>query len=120
MKATSIAPANLPFVKYMGRKDEVLRLPENASLSMNLSNLLTTTTVEFSDELEHDDILLNGEREEGEGSRGIRHLDRIRQMARINLKARVVSKTVFQREPDFRHRLPDLRHSRWLARLRRG
>ncbi|OGJ62231.1 diphosphomevalonate decarboxylase [Candidatus Peribacteria bacterium RIFCSPLOWO2_01_FULL_51_18] len=95
MKATSIAPANLPFVKYMGRKDEVLRLPENASLSMNLSNLLTTTTVEFSDELEHDDILLNGEREEGEGSRGIRHLDRIRQMARINLKARVVSKNSF-------------------------
>jgi len=95
MKATSIASANIPFVKYMGRKDEVLRLPENASISMNLSKLLTTTTVEFSDAYERDDILLNGEHEEGEGSRVIRHLDRIRKMAKITLKARVVSENSF-------------------------
>lgn len=95
MKATSIAPANIPFVKYMGRKDETLRLPENASISMNLSKLLTTTTVEFSDAYDCDDILLNGEHEEGEGSRVIRHLDRIRTMANISLKARVVSENGF-------------------------
>ena len=48
MKATAIAPTNIAFIKYMGRKDEMLRLPENANISMCLDHLLTTTTVEFS------------------------------------------------------------------------
>ena len=47
MKKTAVAPTNIAFIKYWGRKDEVLRLPTNGSISMNLSGLSTFTTVEF-------------------------------------------------------------------------
>ncbi len=103
MKATAIAPTNIAFTKYWGKKDEVLRLPENGSISMTLSNLLTTTTVEFSDKYRKDEITINGGGlEEGEAQRVIKHLDRVRKMAGINSKAnpdfsgaKVVSKNNF-------------------------
>ena len=41
----------------------VLRLPVNGSISMNLSNLLTTTTVEFDPKLKKDLVIINGKRE---------------------------------------------------------
>ena len=59
MKATATAPSNIAFIKYWGKKDEDLRLPENGSISMNLSNLLTTTTVEFDPNYEEDEIFIN-------------------------------------------------------------
>lgn len=95
MKATAVAPSNIAFIKYWGRKDEVLRLPENGSLSMNLSGLQTTTTVEFSPEYKNDLIEINGIKESKEGNRAIRHLDRVRELAHIPLFAKVVSKNNF-------------------------
>jgi diphosphomevalonate decarboxylase len=100
MKATVIAPSNIAFIKYWGRKDEVLRLPENGSISMNLSNLTTTTTVEFqmSSHLpggNSDEIIINGKKEENEGNRAIKHLNRIRDLAKIDYKAKVVTKNNF-------------------------
>ncbi len=95
MKSTAIAPSNIAFIKYWGRKDEKLRLPENGSISMNLSNLLTTTTVEFNPDFKEDQIIINGKKEENERSRAIKHLDRIRKIAAINYKAKVVTKNNF-------------------------
>lgn len=129
MKATAVAPSNIAFIKYWGRKDEVLRIPENGSISMNLSNLLTTTTVEFSQDLKHDVISIirhSGERKrlqnlsssrlrqvrdsglvhysslarmtgfgQYEIQRVIEHLDRVRALANINYKAKVVAKNNF-------------------------
>ncbi len=86
-KATAIAPSNVALVKYMGRKDEVLRLPENGSISMNLSDLLTTTTVEFDPWLKADIVEIDGEVEEGEHSHAVKHLDRIRQLAGTKMHA---------------------------------
>lgn len=94
-KATAQAPSNIAFVKYMGRKDDVLRLPENASISMNLSGLHTKTTVHFSGEYSKDSFLLDGESEAGEDARVIKHLDRIRALAKIDLRAKVVSENSF-------------------------
>ncbi|MDP2638021.1 MAG: diphosphomevalonate decarboxylase [Candidatus Levybacteria bacterium] len=85
MKATAIAPSNIAFIKYWGRKDEILRLPENASISMNLSNLLTTTTVEFNKDFKEDEIIINNQKEAQEGNRAIKHLDRIRKIARLQM-----------------------------------
>ena len=95
MKATAIAPANIAFIKYWGRKDEELRLPTNGSISMNLSNLLTTTTVEFSSRYKKDEILINNKIDEKENKRVENFLDKVRQMAKSNLRAKVVSENNF-------------------------
>jgi len=95
MKVTAVAPSNIAFIKYWGKKDEVLRLPENGSISMNLSSLQTTTTVEFSPQFTEDYIEINGIREPNEGSRAIKHLDRVRSLAKISDHAKVVTKNNF-------------------------
>lgn len=91
MRATSVAPSNIAFIKYWGKKDEILRLPENGSISMNLSSLLTTTTVEFSPLYKKDSITINGEKEANEGNRAIKHLDRVRKLAHLSQNAKVVT-----------------------------
>ena len=91
MKNTAVAPSNIAFIKYWGRKNEELRLPENASISMNLSNLLTTTTVEFSSNFTKDDITINNAKNEAQEKRVIEHLNRVRKMANIQTFAKVVS-----------------------------
>lgn len=98
MKATATAPSNIAFIKYWGRKDEKLRLPENASISMNLSNLSTITTVEFNKNFKKDSIEINGLKGENEGGRIIKHLDRIRKIGQnpsASLRARVVTENNF-------------------------
>ncbi|HEY6100002.1 MAG TPA: diphosphomevalonate decarboxylase, partial [Anaeromyxobacter sp.] len=49
MKATAAAHANIALVKYWGKRDDALLLPEAGSLSIALDKLLTTTTVELGD-----------------------------------------------------------------------
>jgi diphosphomevalonate decarboxylase len=90
-KATAIAPSNIAFTKYWGRKDEVLRLPINGSVAMTLSNMLTTTTVEFDENLKKDNITINNEKQEKEVAKVVKHLDRIRKLAGIKTFAKVVS-----------------------------
>ena len=95
MKATAIAPSNIAFTKYWGKKDEILRLPENGSISICLSNLLTTTTVEFSKDFKKDQIVIDGKAIDLEMKRVVEHLNRIRKLAKINLKAKVVTQNNF-------------------------
>ncbi len=95
-KATALAPSNLAFVKYWGRKDETLRLPTNASLSVALSGMTTKTTVEFSDILKKDEIVINETSlEDMPALKVTAHLDRVRKMSGISLPARVVSQNSF-------------------------
>ena len=91
MKATATAPSNIAFIKYWGKKDEVLKIPENGSISMNLSNLITTTTVEFDPKYKKDLITINNKSNKQEENRIIKHLNLIKKKANINLKAKVVS-----------------------------
>lgn len=91
MKASAIAPSNIAFIKYWGKKDEELKIPENGSISMNLSNLITTTTIEFDPKYKKDLITINNKSNEQEENRIIKHLNLIRKKANINLKAKVVS-----------------------------
>lgn len=58
-KATSFAPANIALVKYWGKRDSNLNLPVTDSLSIDLGNLGTTTTVEQSP-TGKDIVILNG------------------------------------------------------------
>lgn len=96
MKATARAPANIAFIKYWGRKDEKVRLPANDSIAMNLSNVTTTTTVEFLPHLKSDEIEMIGEKLNKEGkNRIVTHLERIRQLAEIRTFAKVKTKNNF-------------------------
>ncbi len=95
MKSTAIAPSNIAFIKYWGKKDEKLRLPENGSISMNLSNLLTTTTVEFSKDFKKDTLIYNGVPEDVRDNRAIDHVDRIRKLAKSQLRVKVVTENNF-------------------------
>lgn len=90
MKATAIAPANIAFIKYWGRKDAKLRLPYNASISMNLSACTTTTTVKFSDAFEKDMVT-----EGFDEKRIIAHIDRLRKLAGVQLRAKISTKNSF-------------------------
>ncbi|MBI4097504.1 MAG: diphosphomevalonate decarboxylase [Candidatus Levybacteria bacterium] len=95
MKVSAKAPSNIAFVKYWGRKDEELRLPENGSVSMCLSGLETTTTVEFDEKFNQDQIIINGVEESLQDNRAVKHLDRIRKVANIATKAKVVTENNF-------------------------
>ncbi len=94
-KATAKASSDIALIKYWGKKDEILRLPENSSISLILDGLDTTTTVEFQPELKKDFVTISGEIEEGEEGRVIKHLDRIRKLANISTYAKVVSDNNF-------------------------
>ncbi|MDH7476117.1 MAG: diphosphomevalonate decarboxylase [Microgenomates group bacterium] len=95
MKATAIAPANIAFIKYWGKKDERLRLPANGSISVNLSNLQTITTVDFSADYQEDIVIINHKKDKKEATRVVEHLNRIRHLAGIKNRAMVVSQNNF-------------------------
>jgi diphosphomevalonate decarboxylase len=96
MKATAVAPANIAFIKYWGKRDEKLRLPLNSSFSMNLTGSYTTTTVEFSSSYSKDEVsLLHGNFSEKEITRVIDGLKRIRLQAGIHEFARVITQNTF-------------------------
>ena len=95
-KATACANPNIALIKYWGNQDNDLRLPANGSISMNLAGLETVTTVEFSEELSEDQLILNGEPQTEEKARRVsRHLDRIRRLANVSLPSQVISKNNF-------------------------
>lgn len=97
-KATAIACSNVALVKYMGRKDDLLRLPANGSVSMNLSECRTVTTVEFVEGLASDTFAIADQLETGSGAAKLSaHLDRLRVLARTPLRARVESRNTFPR-----------------------
>lgn len=113
MKATAIANTNIALVKYWGKRNKDLILPYNGSISMTLDGLFTTTTVEFSDKYEKDIIIINdqelklAETSSHLAPRSVSpssakdekdilgHLERIRKMARLKEKAKVVSQSNF-------------------------
>lgn len=96
MKATAIAPSNIAFIKYWGKKDEELRLPLNASISMNLTGAYTTTTVEFSPLYKKDTVTLSdGVFSAEEKTRVVEFLDRVRERGGVRYCARIVTKNTF-------------------------
>lgn len=90
--ARARAHSNIAFIKYWGNRDHRLRLPANASLSMNLSELHTTTTVEWLPNIESDALAINGEAASQTAlDRVSVHLDVIRRRLGIRSFAKVNS-----------------------------
>jgi diphosphomevalonate decarboxylase len=94
--ATAQAAPNIAFIKYWGNRDNVLRLPANSSISMNLDGLYTRTTVSFQPSLPYDELVINGHETMGKGLDRISYLlDIIRGMANIDERAEVISENNF-------------------------
>jgi diphosphomevalonate decarboxylase len=94
--ATSQAHPNIAFIKYWGNRDNVLRLPMNGSISMNLDGLTTRTTVSFQHSLAMDELIINGHEVTGAGLNRVAYiLDIIRGLANITDRAEVMTENNF-------------------------
>ncbi len=94
--AQAIAHPNIAFIKYWGNRDEVLRLPFNGSISMNLAGLETRTSVEFTDLQKDDSLSINGiPGTAAEVQRVSSFLDLVRKMAGLDARAKVTSQSNF-------------------------
>lgn len=94
--ATALACPNIALIKYWGDIDSALRLPANGSISMTLGGLHTRTRVDFEDSLGSDELSLQGRPAPAHAqARVAAHLDRVRAMAGISSRARVVSESNF-------------------------
>jgi diphosphomevalonate decarboxylase len=90
--AAAIAHPNIAFIKYWGNKDDLLRLPLNGSILMNLGTLHTRTIVSFRDELRCDTLKINRKEISGEALIRVRNfLQIIRSMSTENCFASVES-----------------------------
>lgn len=94
MKATAIANANIALVKYWGKRNKELILPFNSNISMTCDGLHTKTTVEFGD-FSEDSIKINNEELQKDEKDVMGHVDRIRKMANIKKKVKVISEANF-------------------------
>ncbi|MBU5594753.1 diphosphomevalonate decarboxylase [Amphibacillus sp. MSJ-3] len=61
MKAKARAYTNIALIKYWGKRDELLFLPTNNSLSITLDKFYTDTSVEFDASLKQDQFILDGQ-----------------------------------------------------------
>ncbi|MDE0076306.1 MAG: diphosphomevalonate decarboxylase [Caldilineaceae bacterium] len=99
-KATCRAGSNIAFIKYWGVADgfEDLNIPLNNSISMTLADAHTTTTVAWDDSgcLQEDTVAIDGVELVGPSAeRTVAHLDRLRAIAGVSYRARVVSNNNF-------------------------
>ncbi len=63
--ATAIAHPNIALIKYWGDLDSDLHIPANGSISMNLAELFTRTSVKFEQGLAQDQFTLNNQPADG-------------------------------------------------------
>ncbi|MBI5053501.1 MAG: diphosphomevalonate decarboxylase [Chloroflexi bacterium] len=95
-KASARANSNIAYIKYWGNCNNTLRLPSNSSLSMNLDGLHTQTTVTFESSLNDDEVIIENKTQSGVArERVIKHLNLIRDRAKMETRARVESENNF-------------------------
>lgn len=92
--ARAIAHANIALIKYWGNKEG--NLPYSDTISFNLSNCTTKTSVSWNRALPHDSVFIDGvELSDKKLERASRHLDRVRRQFGFREKALVVSENSF-------------------------
>jgi len=96
-KSTFLATPNIAVVKYWGKRNNALNLPDNGSISVTMDETLKTiTTVEFDKSLREDTLILNGKiAQRGETDRASKVLNAIRKESGIRTSARVSSTNNF-------------------------
>ncbi|MEM5812842.1 MAG: diphosphomevalonate decarboxylase [Candidatus Aenigmatarchaeota archaeon] len=101
-KASAIANSNIALVKYWGKRNEDLILPYNSSISVTLDKIYTHTTVEFSENLKRDILIINDKEIDTQDSEYEEYVGRFLKKLRElypnkakNLNAKIVSKNNF-------------------------
>jgi len=97
-KCIAIAHPNIALIKYWGNRDDSLRLPANGSISMNLEELFTRTTVTWrrAQALPHDSLSIDGKPVTGSGLlRVSAFLDIVRELAGFSQRGQVESQNNF-------------------------
>ena len=94
--AKALAHPNIALIKYWGKADlNHYNEPAVASLSITLDTLVTETRVTFSDDLQCDQLILNGQEDERKLIRISGNLDKLRELAGVNTRCRVETKNNF-------------------------
>jgi len=94
--AIAIAHPNIALIKYWGNRDDLLRLPSNGSISMNLDGLFARTQVAFDPAFTQDSLSLNGREETGKAlARMTGFLDLVRRLSNTDIYAQVISENNF-------------------------
>lgn len=92
MKATAVAHPIQGLIKYHGLKKPKLRIPYHDSISVCIQALTTTTTVEATDSLRENIIIINGEKQSGrDKERAETVLSRLKSLASFSGNFKVVS-----------------------------
>ena len=90
--ATAKAHTNIALVKYWGKKDQELIIPQTDSLSLTLNEFYTTTTVNFDNHLTSDLVAIDQQTLSKQAAKKVVHvLDIVRQLSGIKSFARVES-----------------------------
>jgi diphosphomevalonate decarboxylase len=96
---TAVGTPNIALIKYWGKRDERLILPQNSSVSMTLDESLNTkTSVLFTKTLKSDVIYIDGKKQDLK-SNEIRErftvINHLRKIAKTNARALIVSRNSF-------------------------
>lgn len=82
MTTTARAHTNIALVKYWGKRDDALMLPQTDSLSLTLDEFYTTTTVNFNQALNEDQFYLDGELvSANKAQKVVKFMDLVRQLS---------------------------------------
>ena len=94
--AKARAHANIALVKYWGKRDPSLNLPETGSLSLTLDALATETQISFEKEITQDVVFINNTKlSESETQRFSKFLDLFRKETKNKQRARISSHNNF-------------------------
>ena len=95
-RARATACANIALSKYWGKADIANNVPAVPSVSLTLDKLVTQTEVRFDASRSCDEVILDGTPAEGRPyDRVVRILDEVRRSARLDRRARVVTRNAF-------------------------
>lgn len=86
------ANTNIALIKYWGKKDDLLRIPHNSSLSLTLDNLYTETKVCYDSKLSTDEFYLDNIKQEGQSlQRVVEFMNYVRKTYDIKNYAKIES-----------------------------
>ncbi len=90
--ATAKAHTNIALIKYWGKENQELIIPQTDSLSLTLNEFYTTTTVNFDDQLTSDQVYVDKQLLDQQDSKKVVHiLNLVRELSGINYFAKVDS-----------------------------